>query len=82
VVGTKKEITAKTMEANTTNIANIRYSAFKKADAPSWMELAIETIFPLPGSCFNTQARLTAIKINPMIDITIGKYIIHVSIII
>ena len=55
VVGTITETPAKAKLTTRTNTAKSLYSAFKKANAPSYMWSEISFIFPSPASCFITQ---------------------------
>ena len=55
VVGTITEIPKRAAEAIITNISNKRYSALRKASAPSLIALDISCILSLPGDCFFTQ---------------------------
>ena len=72
VVGTTVEIPNRAAEAMTTKMASKRYSADRKAMAPSLMLLAMPCIFSSPAGCFFTQAILTSIKSKPTSDKTIG----------
>jgi len=58
VVSTAVDIPNKAAEATRTNTNNRRYSAFKKAKAPSLIAVEISTIRSLPASCFLTQLAL------------------------
>ena len=65
VVSTKVEIAKRAAEAITTNIKRSRYSALRKARAPSLIALDISCIFSFPGLCFLTHAILISINISP-----------------
>ena len=60
------------IEAATTKMAKILYSAFKKAKAPFLMLVEMVCIFSFPASCFITQRALKNIKIKPDIARAIG----------
>jgi hypothetical protein len=72
VVSTALEIKKRAIEAATTKMAKILYSAFKKAKAPSLMLVEIVCIFSFPASCFLTQRALKNIKIKPDMARAIG----------
>ena len=54
VVGTTNDIPASTKLTAITKIDNNLYSAFKNANAPTYMWSEISFIFPSPASCFIT----------------------------
>ena len=56
VVSTMEETRPRSAPAMTTNTAKMRYSALKKANAPSWMCWAISLIRASPVLCLRTQA--------------------------
>ena len=58
-VGTTNEIPARTKLTTTTKIDNNLYSAFKNANAPSYIWSEISFILPSPASCFITHDLLT-----------------------
>ena len=66
------EIKKRAIEAATTKMAKILYSAFKKAKAPSLMLIEMVCIFSFPVSCFLTQSALKSMKIKPAIARAIG----------
>ena len=55
VVGTSMDTTPRRAPATTTKTARMRYSALRKARAPSWMCLAIVLIFSSPVLWERTQ---------------------------
>ena len=57
-------VKARMAATTATKIARTRYSALRKAMAPSAMFLPMRCITSLPGSCLDTPADLTAIKTN------------------
>ncbi len=61
------------MEAPITKNNNKRYSADKKAKAPSLMLREICCMVSVPESCFLTQMALVSIKRRPTTANTIGK---------
>ena len=73
VVGTRVEIKYKASEAPTTKNKSKRYSAFKKAKAPSFMALDISFIFASPTGCLRTHCALKSITIKPTIARIIGR---------
>ena len=58
VVSTAIEIPYNAADAITTKIKSKRYSAFRKANAPSLIAVEISTIRSLPAFCFLTQLAL------------------------
>ena len=58
VVSTAVEIPNKAAEATRTKMSNKRYSAFRKAKAPSLIAVEISTMRSLPALCFLTQLAL------------------------
>ena len=75
VVSTYCEIPKRAPEAITTKMNNKRYSALRKASAPSLIALEISCILSFPVACFFTQDIFTNIKSRPRIANAIGKKI-------
>ena len=65
VVSTATEIPKRATEAMMTKINNRRYSALRKASAPSFMAFDISCILSLPGACFFTQLARINIYTKP-----------------
>ena len=70
VVSTATEIPKRATEAMMTKINNRRYSALRKASAPSFIAFDISCILSLPGACFFTQLARINIYTKP----TTAKY--------
>ena len=75
VVSTNCEIPNSASEAIITKINNNRYSAVKKARAPSLILLEMAFILSFPASCFLTQTIFVYIKMSPKSAKIIGTYI-------
>ena len=75
VVSTTAEMPNSATLAMTTNIASRRYSADKKAKAPSLMFFEISIILSFPGFCFLTQIILKIINSSPTTESAIGRKI-------